>query len=111
MSDFQQNGSSVQFKTMGRFMSERNIAHAKEKDESAPEAVPLVFNIEKIRPKWGWTCAFFSKRNWYYKLYFPFSSKLIVATPDSDNIPAQEDMGTDTGEDTSAHGIFPCSQS
>jgi hypothetical protein len=52
MSDFQQNGSSVQFKPMGRLCSKSNIAHAKGKDESAPEAVPLVLNIEKIRPKW-----------------------------------------------------------
>jgi hypothetical protein len=53
------------------------------------------------------TCAVFDKRNWSYSLYFPFSSKLIVATLDL-NIPAQEDIDIDADKDIFAHGTSAC---
>ena len=44
-------GSTGQFNPKGRFMSERNLADAKKKRESAPKAVRRISDIEKIRPK------------------------------------------------------------
>jgi hypothetical protein len=44
----QQTGSIGQFNPKGRFMSERNLADAKKKRESA---VCRILDIEKIRPK------------------------------------------------------------
>jgi hypothetical protein len=47
----QQTGSTGQFNPKGRFMSERNLADAKKKRESASKAVCRILDIEKIRLK------------------------------------------------------------
>ena len=51
LSDLRQAGSPGQFNPKGRFMSEGNLADAKKKGESAPQAVECISNIETIRPK------------------------------------------------------------
>lgn len=85
-------------------MSERNIRDAEAKKQSAPEPVPMLWNIEKLRPR---RVLPVTMANAHGTTDIPFPSKLIVAT--HGNIPAQEDMEADAGDDTSVQGTLPCS--
>jgi hypothetical protein len=85
-------------------MSERNLADANKKGESAPQIVECISNIETIRPKRIRPAP--SSVNVNGTTFCPFSLKLIIATPN--NIPAKEEIDTDANEDPSARGTFAC---